>query len=103
MNGVNIVKVEIHHRQFGTYIHRRNRSHSVRGRVVNTDGIITKVHAVGGYIEEYDGKLRLTAPKLLSNDLVDLIKVHKSELLVFLRQKEGSDHSEAIREHLVGG
>ena len=67
---------------------------------MNTDRIVTKVHAAGGYIEACDGKLILTAPKPLSDDLVAQIKAHKSELLFTLRQNEGSDHAEAIREFL---
>lgn len=67
---------------------------------MNAASIITKVQAEGGHIEACGGTLRLTASKPLSGDLVALIKAHKPELLVTLRQDKESDHAEAIREHL---
>jgi hypothetical protein len=67
---------------------------------MSATSLITEVRAAGGRIEVYDGKLRLTAPKPLPDDLVDLIKAHKPELLAALCQNEETDYDEAIREHL---
>ena len=67
---------------------------------MNVASIIYEIQSAGGRIEVNHGKLRLTAPKPLSDDLVDLIKAHKPELLVTLCKDEESDHEESIHEHL---
>ena len=67
---------------------------------MNAASIITKVHAVGGHIEAYDGKLRLTAPKPLPENLMSQIRAYKLDLLVTLGQSEVPDQAEAVEEYL---
>ena len=57
--------------------------------------LIQQVQAAGGSIHATGGRLKLSAPRPLPPDLVETIKTHKAEVLIYL----GDDLAENIREH----
>ncbi len=60
--------------------------------------LLRQVEAVGGLAEARGGKLRLTAPRPLPDELIDELRQHKAEVLAVLRPAGADAHTIALAE-----